>query len=80
MSAPRPRWLRLWLAPATASAALRVALVVGTGLNLINHGEAIWHGADPDWLRLLLNYLVPYAVASYGAVSNELRREAADGR
>lgn len=55
--------------------ALRIALVVGTVLNLINQGEAIFAGGMISWPHVLLNYLVPYCVASYSAAKNELNRE-----
>ena len=45
--------------------AFKVSLVVGTCLNLINQGAAIWHGAPPDWLRVGLNYLVPFLVSAF---------------
>ncbi|MBM7423429.1 hypothetical protein [Spongiibacter marinus] len=40
--------------------ALKVAAVVGTILNVINQGEVLWAGVEPDLPRLLLNYLTPY--------------------
>jgi hypothetical protein len=46
---------------------LVVMAVVGTVLNLINQGDAIFSGADTDWLKAALTYLVPFCVASYGA-------------
>lgn len=45
----------------------RVSLFVGTCLNAINQGAAIWHGEPVQWAKLLLNYAVPYLVASYSA-------------
>lgn len=48
---------------------LRVALVVGTALNLINQADALLAGGEVDWLKCALTYLVPYAVSTYGAVS-----------
>ena len=50
---------------------LIVAAIVGSVLALINHGDAIMIGVmTPDrWLRIGLTYLVPYVVATYGAVS-----------
>jgi len=47
--------------------AVKVSLLVGTCLNAINQGSAIWHGAGADWPRLGLNYLVPFLVSSYSA-------------
>jgi len=46
-----------------------VALVVGTILNLINQGDALFGMASINWLKIMLTYLVPYAVCTYGAVS-----------
>lgn len=55
-------------------AALKVALVVGTILNLINQGGRLMEGLPPSWFHVALNYLVPYCVSSYSAARNELRR------
>ncbi|MBA4263747.1 MAG: hypothetical protein C0453_01575 [Comamonadaceae bacterium] len=55
--------------------ALRVSAVVGTVLNLINQGEALLAGSAPFWPHVVLNYLVPYLVASYSAAKNELGRK-----
>jgi hypothetical protein len=49
-----------------------VALIVGTILNLINQGDAVFTGAAIDLTKLLLTYLVPYCVSTYGAVSYRL--------
>lgn len=57
-----------------AQSALRVALVVGTVLNAINQGENILAVSNIDWFHLLLNYLVPYCVASYSAARNQMTR------
>ena len=54
-------------------AALKVALVVGTILNLINQGGWLLDGLQPSWFHVLLNYLVPYCVSSYSAARNEMR-------
>lgn len=47
--------------------AIKVSLFVGTCLNAINQGSALWHGAGVEWGKVLLNYIVPYLVASYSA-------------
>jgi len=52
---------------------LVVALIVGTVLNLINQGDALVAGARLNWTKLILTFVVPYAVATYGAVSYRLR-------
>jgi hypothetical protein len=51
---------------------LFVALIVGTILNLINQGDAMLAGMPLDLAKLLLTYLVPYCVSTYGAVSYRL--------
>jgi hypothetical protein len=48
---------------------LLVSLIVGTILNLINQGDVLLTGGGVDILKLALTYLVPYFVATYGAVS-----------
>ena len=44
-----------------------VALIVGTLLNAINQGPEIASGQWPVWWKLVLTYVVPFAVASYGS-------------
>ena len=46
---------------------LLVAVVVGTALNLINQGPEILSGQWPVMWKLLLTYVVPFVVASYGS-------------
>ena len=46
-----------------------VALIVGSLLNLINQGEALFGGASVNWIKFALTYVVPYAVSTHGAVS-----------
>ena len=46
---------------------LVVALVVGSALNLINQGPEIFAGEWPVLWKLVLTYLVPFLVASYGS-------------
>jgi hypothetical protein len=53
--------------------AFLAALVIGTVLNLINQGDALFGPASLDWLKLGLTYFVPYGVTTYGAVSERLR-------
>ncbi|OIO83124.1 MAG: hypothetical protein AUJ88_00075 [Gallionellaceae bacterium CG1_02_56_997] len=64
--------LKIWLSHHIVVNALKIGLVVGTVLNLVNQGEAMLQGATIEWWHLLLNYLVPYCVASYSAAKNEL--------
>lgn len=68
------RGTKLWFMPRIVTSAIKVALFVGTVLNVINQGSAVVAGLDVDWWRLGLNYVVPYLVSSYSAVRNELNR------
>lgn len=45
---------------------LKIALVVGTILSVINQYDSIltWTYSGKDFLRIFLNYLVPFCVAS----------------
>jgi hypothetical protein len=48
--------------------------VVETILNLINQCDALFGPGPINWVKVLLTYLVPYAVSTYGAVSYRLSR------
>ncbi|RYC15661.1 nitrate/nitrite transporter NrtS [Ciceribacter ferrooxidans] len=54
--------------------AVRISLFVGTVLNLINQGGAVLSGDNPSWPHVVLNYAVPYCVATYSAVRIEMKR------
>jgi hypothetical protein len=58
----------LWTS-GVAKRAFIVAVVVGTTLNLINQGDAIFHGAPVNWGKLALTYIVPFLVSAHGAMS-----------
>jgi type VI protein secretion system component VasK len=76
------------MALATSASVVRratiVALVVGTILVIINHGDAIARGdlSVGRLLRIALTMMVPYCVSTYSSVSalrasaREQRREA----
>lgn len=66
------RWSRfftLCLSDGIPKRSLGVALIVGTILNLINQGDALFGGADLNFTKIILTFAVPYCVATYGAVS-----------
>ncbi len=70
------QWARIWrccISDGVPKRSLVVALVVGTILNLINQGDALFGGAHLNLVKLILTFAVPYAVATYGAVSYRLR-------
>lgn len=58
-----------------ATNAVRISLFVGTVLNLINQGGTVLSGDNPSWPHVVLNYVVPYCVATYSAVRNEMKHE-----
>jgi hypothetical protein len=62
---------RLILKGVTFPTAIRVALVVGTILSVANQGSVIAGGdATPaSWVRVGVNYLVPYLVSSIGYIA-----------
>ena len=66
--------MKPWLAVAcrrdVVQRSLRVAVVVGTILVLINHGDRIASGlaTSTDWLKMGLTCLVPYAVSTWASV------------
>lgn len=70
------RALRLATSDGVPLRALVVALVVGTVLNLINQGDVFLRGGDLHSGKLILTYLVPYAVSTHGAVTARLRLSA----
>jgi hypothetical protein len=52
------------------SRAARIALIVGSILAIINHGDALihWDLDTEKLIKILLTYLVPYCVSSYSSV------------
>jgi hypothetical protein len=70
------RWSRIWrccISDGVPKRSLFVALIVRTILNLINQGDIMFGGGRLNLWKLLLTYAVPYAVATYGAVSYRMR-------
>ena len=70
-----PLWLQLCLSKDVMSRALKLALVVGTILIMINHGDALLRGQiDGERLfKMLLTFVVPYGVSTFSSVSTLLR-------
>jgi hypothetical protein len=68
-------WRLAWLYATTDGVPRRafcVTVVVGTLLNAINQGSAMLGEGHLNWVKLGLTYIVPYCVATYGAVSARL--------
>jgi hypothetical protein len=76
------RWreiLSLCLSDGIPKRSLGVALIVGTVLNLINQGDAMFGVAELNVTKVMLTYAVPYCVATYGAVSYRIGAARAAG-
>jgi hypothetical protein len=61
----------------TARTAGPIAAIVGTVLSVVNQGEVILGGqaTGGTWLRIVINYLVPFIVASVAYLSACRRRQ-----
>ena len=57
------------LSGAYLARAIVVMIIVGSVLNLINQGEALFQGAPLNFAKLLLTYVVPFCVSTYGTWS-----------
>ena len=57
----------LALGGGTPKKAFLTALVVGTVLTVINHGDNILAGEFPPLLKVVLTYCVPYCVTTWGS-------------
>jgi len=55
----------------TPKKAFLTALVVGTVLTTINHGDTILSGDSPPLWKVLLTYCVPYLVTTWGAFTGK---------
>ncbi len=69
-------WFQVARSPGVVRRALRVAMVVGSVLVLINHGDHLLTGklASADLYKILLTYCVPYCVSTYSATSALMAR------
>jgi hypothetical protein len=46
---------------------------VGTALNLINQGDALFGRVPINWLTLVLTYAIPFFVSTHAAMTARLR-------
>ncbi|GAA0672065.1 hypothetical protein GCM10010193_25530 [Kitasatospora atroaurantiaca] len=67
-SEPPPRLLATVFSRASLAKCVPIALVVGTLLSLVNQGSVLFAGTATGvtWLRVAVNYLVPFCVSSAG--------------
>lgn len=68
-SATRSSFLAIAKRPSIVKRSLIIAVIVGTVLNVINQGDVVMGSATFNLFKCLLTYVVPYCVATYGAVS-----------
>jgi hypothetical protein len=69
MAVHRYEALRRSLSWPIAKRSLAITLVVGSILNVINQGDAIFWSGTVVWWKLLLTYCVPFCVSTFGAYS-----------
>jgi len=63
---------KIWhlaIADAVPRRSLIVAVLIGSLLTLINQYDALFGYIAFNWYKAVLTYLVPYGVATYGAVT-----------
>ncbi|MDH3689508.1 MAG: nitrate/nitrite transporter NrtS [Gammaproteobacteria bacterium] len=63
-------WLEIAFRRSVCVRAVKVGLLVGTILMVINHGDALLNGSvsAATALKIFLTYLVPYMVSTYASV------------
>ena len=71
-TASPPSILQMILGDGTPKKAVLTALVVGTILTTINHGDTISNGLMPPVWKVFLTYCVPYCVTTWGAATGKL--------
>ena len=66
--------LEIWFSSQILKRSIKTAIVVGTILAFINHGELIfsWSLTPQCWMKMGLTCLVPYSVASWTATKAKL--------
>ena len=63
-----PDFFELAFSDGTPKKSVMTALVVGTILAIINHGDSILKGESINYFKILLTYCVPYCVTTWGAI------------
>jgi hypothetical protein len=65
------------LTPTIFKRSLKASLVVGTLLTLLNQGDFLLAGEWPPslWWKVPLTYVVPFVVATYGALGAQRAEE-----
>ena len=68
----RPSVVQMVFEGGTPKRAFFTAMVVGTILTPINHGDVILSGSPPQIWKIALTYGVPYCVTTWGAVTGKM--------
>ena len=63
-----PAFFQLAFGDGTPKKAFMTALVVGTILTSINHGDVILKGESINYFKILLTFCVPFCVTTWGAI------------
>ena len=68
-------YARVAATPETLLLGLKLAVLVGCVLNLINQGDLFFRGAwgDVQWSKVMLTFCVPFCVSVYSATAARLR-------
>ena len=69
--AASPRLADLAFGDGTPKKALATALIVGLILTAINHGDTIAQGDWPPLAKVVLTFLTPYCVTTWGAITGK---------
>ena len=68
MHSNKPKFIQFAFGDGTPRKAFFTALVVGSILTIINHGDVIFSGDFPNPLKVILTYCVPYCVTTWGSI------------
>ena len=71
-------WRQHAMAPQLVKRSVKTAILVGSILNLINQGSAIWGEEEINWINLLLTFLVPYCVSTYSGAMTAITNPSKD--
>ena len=63
-------WLAIAFEASVRKRAIKVAMLVGSILAVINHGDALLSGdaSAMVWIKIVLTFVVPYCVATFASV------------
>ena len=64
-----PHFRQFLFEPITIKRALKISIVIGILLNLINQGDAVLAGTMPVLWKIILTFCVPFAVSSYSTAA-----------